>query len=326
MQKEAVLSYVKSKQTSPSRSVAGRGSQPDLQTPSSRNNGLTNGRAASTTSIPQPSPNGRDVGSKPPTLGKLKMASLDHSTNGHRGQYTARRDVEKSATADAHISQLRLEIESRLRITLPEDISIALADGVILCHIANHVKPRAVPSIHVPSPSVPKLTTAKCRRNVENFLLACRKIGVREENLFDWTHDMQPNPDLEAIEVTLRALLSAASTTASDNKKQQSAKAAAADHVEDHQAYDDDDDDDEAVVMVPNYPDLVPRPNPATLLLKEATATTQERPLKASDPAITTPTIQTPTTTTAGPLSETMFLLALLFGTCFLLYIFPAGS
>ena len=26
----------------------------------------------------------------------------------------------------------------------------------------------------------PKLNTAKCRRNVENFLLACRKIGVRE--------------------------------------------------------------------------------------------------------------------------------------------------
>jgi hypothetical protein len=204
MQKEAVLSYVKSKQTSPSRSVAGRGSQPDLQTTnpsssSSRNNGLTNGRAASTTSIPQPSPNGRaaadglgSLHNNKPTLGKLKMASFDHSTvnvhssngvAGHRvgSQYTARRDVEKSATADAHISQLRLEIESRLRITLPEDISIALTDGVILCHIANHVKPRAVPSIHVPSPSVPKLTTAKCRRNVENFLLACRKIGVRED-------------------------------------------------------------------------------------------------------------------------------------------------
>ena len=130
---------------------------------------------------------------------------------------------------------------------------------------------------------------------------------------------MQPKPDLEAIEVTLRALLSAASTTASDNKKQQSA-----DHVEDR-AYDDN-DDDEAVVMVPNYPDLVPRPNPAALLLKEAiTATAQERPLKASDPATTTPR-QTPPTTAAGPLSETMFLLALLFGTCFLLYIFPAGS
>ena len=62
--------------------------------------------------------------------------------------------MEKSATADAHINQLRLEIETRLRITMPEDISAALADGVILCHVANHVRPRAVPSIHVPSPSV----------------------------------------------------------------------------------------------------------------------------------------------------------------------------
>ena len=92
-------------------------------------------------------------------------------------------------------------IESRLRITLPEDLPFALQDGVVLCHIANHVKPRAVPSIHVPSPAVvrnisqshqvsirrykslffqPKLNVAKCRRNVENFLLACRKMGVRE--------------------------------------------------------------------------------------------------------------------------------------------------
>ena len=93
-------------------------------------------------------------------------------------------------------------IEGRLRITLPEDLPFALQDGVVLCHIANHVKPRAVPSIHVPSPAVvretffllksvlffngtiyalqPKLNVAKCRRNVENFLLACRKMGVRE--------------------------------------------------------------------------------------------------------------------------------------------------
>ena len=90
-------------------------------------------------------------------------------------------------------------IEGRLRITLPEDLPFALQDGVVLCHIANHVKPRAVPSIHVPSAAVvgktlfesvllsgttyalqPKLNVAKCRRNVENFLLACRKMGVRE--------------------------------------------------------------------------------------------------------------------------------------------------
>ncbi|XP_030606953.1 leucine-rich repeat and calponin homology domain-containing protein 1-like [Archocentrus centrarchus] len=51
-------------------------------------------------------------------------------------------------------------------------------DGVVLCHLANHIRPRSVASIHVPSPAVPKLNMAKCRRNVENFLDACRKIGV----------------------------------------------------------------------------------------------------------------------------------------------------
>ena len=182
-----------------------------------------------------------------------------------------------------------------------------------------------------------------------------------KENLFDWTQDMQPKPDLEAIEVTLGALLTAAAsmttttTVSDDNKKQQchslldntpSHQTTAV-----HQAYDDYDDEAD-VVMVPNYPDLVPRPNPPPpasstasadlLLLKEASSSTdaittqpRRRPLKASDPAASTTTTprQTPptptttsTTTAPRPLSETMFLLALLFGTCFLLYIFPAGS
>merc|ERR1719373_1523648 len=125
------------------------------------------------------------------------ISSIKPLKNGHiRGHgssnLTRRAEVEKSATADAHINQLRLEIESRLRISLPEDISASLADGVILCHVANHVRPRAVPSIHVPSPSVPKLNTAKCRRNVENFLLACRKIGVREDLICSPSDILEP--------------------------------------------------------------------------------------------------------------------------------------
>ncbi|GAA6070922.1 DISP complex protein LRCH3 isoform X1 [Tachysurus ichikawai] len=76
------------------------------------------------------------------------------------------------------VEQLRKNIESRLKVSLPSDLGAALTDGVVLCHLANHVRPRSVPSIHVPSPAVPKLTMAKCRRNVENFLEACRKIGV----------------------------------------------------------------------------------------------------------------------------------------------------
>uniref|UniRef100_A0A7N8YJ50 Leucine-rich repeats and calponin homology (CH) domain containing 3 n=1 Tax=Mastacembelus armatus TaxID=205130 RepID=A0A7N8YJ50_9TELE len=74
-------------------------------------------------------------------------------------------------------------IEARLKVSLPSDLGAALTDGVVLCHLANHVRPRSVPSIHVPSPAVPKLTMAKCRRNVENFLEACRKIGVPQSQL-----------------------------------------------------------------------------------------------------------------------------------------------
>ncbi|KFZ55269.1 Leucine-rich repeat and calponin homology domain-containing protein 2, partial [Podiceps cristatus] len=57
-------------------------------------------------------------------------------------------------------------IETRLKICLPEDLGSALMDGVVLCHLVNHVRPRSVGSIHVPSPAVPKLSMAKCRRNV----------------------------------------------------------------------------------------------------------------------------------------------------------------
>ncbi|XP_056354596.1 DISP complex protein LRCH3 isoform X12 [Oenanthe melanoleuca] len=81
------------------------------------------------------------------------------------------------------IEQLRKNIEARLKVSLPSDLGAALTDGVVLCHLANHVRPRSVPSIHVPSPAVPKLTMAKCRRNVENFLEACRRIGVPQKSM-----------------------------------------------------------------------------------------------------------------------------------------------
>ncbi|XP_014894581.1 leucine-rich repeat and calponin homology domain-containing protein 3 isoform X1 [Poecilia latipinna] len=83
----------------------------------------------------------------------------------------------------ALVEQLRKNIEARLKVALPSDLGAALTDGVVLCHLANHVRPRSVPSIHVPSPAVPKLTMAKCRRNVENFLEACRRIGVPQDRL-----------------------------------------------------------------------------------------------------------------------------------------------
>uniref|UniRef100_A0A8C6R969 Leucine-rich repeats and calponin homology (CH) domain containing 3 n=1 Tax=Nannospalax galili TaxID=1026970 RepID=A0A8C6R969_NANGA len=104
------------------------------------------------------------------------------------------------------IDQLRKHIEYRLKVSLPCDLGAALTDGVVLCHLANHVRPRSVPSIHVPSPAVPKLTMAKCRRNVENFLEACREIGVPQEQLCLPLHILEEK-GLSQVAVTVQALL-----------------------------------------------------------------------------------------------------------------------
>ncbi|XP_052596320.1 DISP complex protein LRCH3 isoform X16 [Peromyscus californicus insignis] len=104
------------------------------------------------------------------------------------------------------IDQLRKHIEYRLKVSLPCDLGAALTDGVVLCHLANHVRPRSVPSIHVPSPAVPKLTMAKCRRNVENFLDACRKIGVPQDTLCSPSDILQLNLSVKRTVETLLTL------------------------------------------------------------------------------------------------------------------------
>ncbi|KAJ3592708.1 hypothetical protein NHX12_007835 [Muraenolepis orangiensis] len=98
-------------------------------------------------------------------------------------QFTMRRKMEQLREELELLETLRDGIEGRLKVVLPEDLGSSLMDGVVLCHLANHIRPRSVASIHVPSPAVPKLSMAKCRRNVENFLDACRKIGVSESSL-----------------------------------------------------------------------------------------------------------------------------------------------
>lgn len=95
-------------------------------------------------------------------------------------QFTIRRKMEQMREEKELMEQLRESIEMRLKVSLHEDLGAALMDGVVLCHLVNHIRPRSVASIHVPSPAVPKLSMAKCRRNVENFLEACRKLGVPE--------------------------------------------------------------------------------------------------------------------------------------------------
>nr|XP_055055719.1 leucine-rich repeat and calponin homology domain-containing protein 2 isoform X2 [Misgurnus anguillicaudatus] len=120
--------------------------------------------------------------------------------------FTMRRKMEHIREEMEQIRLLRQNLESRLKVLLPDDVGAALMDGVVLCHLANHIRPRSVASIHVPSPAVPKLSMAKCRRNVENFLDACKKLGVPQDKLC-LPHHILEERGLVTVGVTVQALL-----------------------------------------------------------------------------------------------------------------------
>ncbi|PSN32796.1 hypothetical protein C0J52_20402 [Blattella germanica] len=119
-------------------------------------------------------------GTRSPKIGTSRAMTWNRDVPPEKLSFTMRREFDKAREEAELIEQLRCHIETRLKMALPDDMAPALTDGVVLCHLANHVRPRSVASIHVPSPAVPKLTMARCRRNVDNFLEACRKIGVEE--------------------------------------------------------------------------------------------------------------------------------------------------
>ncbi|XP_030284782.1 leucine-rich repeat and calponin homology domain-containing protein 1 isoform X3 [Sparus aurata] len=133
-------------------------------------------------------------------------------------QFTMRRKMEQLREELELMEQLRDSIESRLKVVLPEDLESSLMDGVMLCHLANNIRPHSVASIHVPSPAVPKLSMAKCRRNVENFLDACRKIGVPESSLCSPYDIIQCR--LQPVCATVQMLV-ALDTTSLDRKQEE---------------------------------------------------------------------------------------------------------
>uniref|UniRef100_UPI00398F1F78 DISP complex protein LRCH3-like n=1 Tax=Pristiophorus japonicus TaxID=55135 RepID=UPI00398F1F78 len=58
-------------------------------------------------------------------------------------------------------AQLRKNIESRLNRVLPEDLGEALTNGVTLCQLVNHIRPRSISIIHIPSPAVESLCQSR---------------------------------------------------------------------------------------------------------------------------------------------------------------------
>ncbi|CAN9498528.1 unnamed protein product [Ophioblennius macclurei] len=165
-----------------------------------------------------PKRNDRSPGGGPPSFSSPPFGLKPRSVflRSHKSlesvdpQFTMRRKMEQLREELELREQLRDSIESRLKVVLPEDLGSSLMDGVVLCHLANHIRPRSVASIHVPSPAVPKLSMAKCRRNVENFLDACRKLGVAEDKLC-LPHHILEEKGLVKVCATVQALLDRAS-------------------------------------------------------------------------------------------------------------------
>ncbi|XP_075429244.1 leucine-rich repeat and calponin homology domain-containing protein 2 isoform X4 [Ascaphus truei] len=160
----------------------------------------------------------RSHSNSPTPFGLKPRSAFSRSSRQDHGStdpgFTMRRKMEHLREEREQIKQLRNNLEFRLKVILPDDIGAALMDGVILCHLANHIRPRSVASIHVPSPAVPKLSMAKCRRNVENFLDACKKLGVPQEGLC-LPHHILEERGLVKVGVTVQALLELPTSKAS---------------------------------------------------------------------------------------------------------------
>uniref|UniRef100_A0A336MUI3 CSON005004 protein n=1 Tax=Culicoides sonorensis TaxID=179676 RepID=A0A336MUI3_CULSO len=139
-------------------------------------------------------------------LSKTVSWNRDLPTNGDKKNFTMRREFDRQKEESELLQQLRAIIKSRLKINLPEDLAGALQDGVVLCHLANYVRPRSVNSIHVPSATTPKLTVTRCRRNVDCFLDACRRIGV-DEKLICCAADILEARGVVQIAITVVELL-----------------------------------------------------------------------------------------------------------------------
>ncbi|XP_061816033.2 leucine-rich repeat and calponin homology domain-containing protein 4 isoform X1 [Nerophis lumbriciformis] len=97
--------------------------------------------------------------------------------------FESRITIRSSKEESADVAQLRKTLETRLKITLSEDLGEVLSNGTVLCQLVNSIRARSVSIIHIPSPAVPKLSSAKSRLNVEHFLAACRKLGVPEMDM-----------------------------------------------------------------------------------------------------------------------------------------------
>ncbi|KJH41961.1 hypothetical protein DICVIV_12057 [Dictyocaulus viviparus] len=93
-----------------------------------------------------------------------------------------------------------------LLYSLPDDIDALvgeLADGVHLCNLVNSIRPRFITSIYSSHGAV--LTPSKAKRNVDNFVSSCRKLGISEVSICS-SSDILNKKNIASVAKTVIAL------------------------------------------------------------------------------------------------------------------------
>eukprot|EP00468_Gymnochlora_sp_CCMP2014_P009332 CAMPEP_0167750472 /NCGR_PEP_ID=MMETSP0110_2-20121227/6014_1 /TAXON_ID=629695 /ORGANISM="Gymnochlora sp., Strain CCMP2014" /LENGTH=362 /DNA_ID=CAMNT_0007635805 /DNA_START=75 /DNA_END=1163 /DNA_ORIENTATION=- len=96
------------------------------------------------------------------------------------------------------MEQARLWIELITEEKVPEFMS-GLKSGVVLCKLINKIKPKAVKKINTMS------APFKERENIEKYLKACKKLGMKETDLFT-TMDLYESKNIVSVIDNIYAL------------------------------------------------------------------------------------------------------------------------
>ncbi|KRZ16008.1 Leucine-rich repeat and calponin homology domain-containing protein 3, partial [Trichinella zimbabwensis] len=135
------------------------------------------------------------------------------STHNRNNNNTVASTVDSPVTV---VESIRKIVEQKLDVDLPhsaEALGNVLSDGVLLCNFINAIRPRTVAIVHTSADIGAKLPLAKARRNVENFLTGCRRLGVQEVHLFS-VLELMEKKNLHAVHRALQAIGRQASKTA----------------------------------------------------------------------------------------------------------------
>ncbi|KAH7729089.1 Leucine rich repeat 4 [Aphelenchoides avenae] len=144
-----------------------------------------------------------------------KASSIPPSSNATSANGTA-------GVGTPAIEQMRKLLEEKLTLDgvslqLPADratLAAELANGVHLCNYANQLRSRSVPVVLTTMAPQTSLSVAKAKRNVENFISACRRYCVPESSLC-LPADVLEKRNLQQLAKTVIALTKNCSTSKS---------------------------------------------------------------------------------------------------------------